>query len=67
MALAFFLTGLGSSVTALVGLTHRTLARPPAFRGRMAAAGLTVTQVASTIAQRWQGARCYIGALRRCT
>ncbi|KPC49288.1 MFS transporter [Amantichitinum ursilacus] len=49
MTLAFFLTGLGSSVTTLVGLTHRTLARPPAFRGRMSSAGFAITQVASTL------------------
>ena len=46
---SFAVTGFASAVMTLVGLTHRTLARPPAFRSRMAAAGMTFTQVASVL------------------
>jgi MFS family permease len=45
----FALSGLSTSAMALVGLTHRSLARPDAFRGRMFAGSMMVTQLAATL------------------
>ena len=44
---AFALCGLSNSTLLLVGLTHRTLARPRAFRSRMSGATMTLNQIAS--------------------
>lgn len=46
---AFAIVGLGSSAMTLVGLTHRTLARPVAFRTRMSAGSILTTQVAASM------------------
>jgi len=46
---AFAVVGLGSSAMTLVGLTHRTLARPLAYRTRMSAGTILTTQVAASI------------------
>jgi MFS family permease len=45
----FALSGLSTSAMALVGLTHRSLARPDAFRARMFAGSMTVTHLAATL------------------
>lgn len=49
LVLAFTLAGLCTAVMMLVGMTHRVLARPPAFRARMSASGLMCSQVAATL------------------
>lgn len=49
LALGFWLTGLTNSAMALVGLTHRTLARPKAFRARMYAGATMTIQLAGTL------------------
>lgn len=64
----FALIGLSMSVTQLVGQTHRALAVPEDFRARMAAAQLTVSQLAALLApalaglllQRWPVAAVYL-------
>lgn len=49
LVVCFLLAGIGNSAEVLVGMTHRTLARPPAFRSRMASTGMMITQVASAM------------------
>ncbi|WP_269533436.1 MFS transporter [Chitinimonas sp. BJYL2] len=46
---AFFLCGLANSVLILSGMTHRMLARPQAFRGRMSAVAIMSGQIAGSI------------------
>ncbi|MGA0611280.1 MFS transporter [Caldimonas sp. KR1-144] len=46
---SFALVGIGSSAMTLVGLTHRTLARPAAYRTRMSAGSIVTTQVAASL------------------
>jgi hypothetical protein len=46
---AFALAGLTNSAATLVGLTHRMLARPLAFRARMSAGSMMTSQVAGTL------------------
>ncbi len=45
----FVVAGLMNSAMVLVGLTHRMLARPQAFRARMVASAVTTTHVACMI------------------
>jgi hypothetical protein len=47
--LAFMLCGLSNSVAVLIGMTHRMLARPQAYRGRMSAVAMMATQLAGSI------------------
>lgn len=49
LVFGFWLTGLTNSAMALVGLTHRTLARPKAFRARMYAGAAMTIQLAGTL------------------
>jgi MFS family permease len=46
---AFALAGVTNSAMMLVGMTHRMLARPPAFRARMSAGAMMTSQVAGTL------------------
>jgi len=46
---SFVVAGLCNSATTLVGKTHRMLARPLAFRARMAAASIMTVQVSQTL------------------
>jgi MFS family permease len=48
LVLAFCLCGIANSCIVLVGMTHRMLARPDAFRSRMTAASISVTQIAGS-------------------
>jgi MFS family permease len=43
------LCGLSNSVAVLIGMTHRMLARPQAYRGRMSAVAMMATQLAGSI------------------
>lgn len=56
LLLGFLLTGLTNSAMGLVGLTHRTLARPPAFRARMFAGSAMTSQVAGSLGPAIAGA-----------
>lgn len=47
LIVAFVLCGLSNATLLLVGLTHRTLARPRSFRSRMSGATMTLNQIAS--------------------
>jgi MFS family permease len=49
LLLAFMLCGLSNSVAVLIGMTHRMLARPQAYRGRMSAVAMMATQLAGSI------------------
>jgi MFS family permease len=49
LVVLFALSGLSTSAMGLVGLTHRTLARPDAFRARMYAGSMAVTHLAASI------------------
>jgi MFS family permease len=49
LVVLFALSGLSTSAMGLVGLTHRSLARPDAFRARMFAGSMAVTQLAASI------------------
>jgi len=49
LVVLFGLSGLSTSAMGLVGLTHRSLARPDAFRARMFAGSIAVTQLAASI------------------
>jgi hypothetical protein len=53
---AFAMVGLTNSAVVLVGMTHRMLARPLAFRSRMVAGAITTTQVASALGPALAGA-----------
>jgi MFS family permease len=46
---AFAVAGFTNSAATLVGLTHRMLARPVAFRARMSAGAMMTSQVAGTL------------------
>lgn len=48
MVAGFFVVGLTNSVMTLVGLTHRTLARPAAFRARMFAGSAMTAHIAGS-------------------
>jgi MFS family permease len=52
----FALSGLSTSAMSLVGLTHRSLARPEALRGRMFAGSMMVTHLAATLGPAVAGA-----------
>ena len=52
----FALSGLSTSALSLIGLTHRSLARPEAFRARMFAGSLTMTHLAATLGPAVAGA-----------
>jgi MFS family permease len=56
MVTCFGLVGLTNAAMALVGLTHRTLARPAAFRARMFAGAAMTAHVAGTIGPMLAGA-----------
>jgi MFS family permease len=49
LLLAFMLCGLANSVSVLIGMTHRMLARPQAYRGRMSAVSMMATQLSGSI------------------
>ncbi|MDE2372168.1 MAG: MFS transporter [Burkholderiales bacterium] len=49
LVIGFAVAGLMSSAMILVGLTHRMLARPLAYRARMMAGAVATTYIASTI------------------
>ncbi len=49
LVLAFGCAGFANSAMVLVGMTHRTLARPPEFRARMAAGAMATSQIAASI------------------
>ncbi|TDM05928.1 MAG: MFS transporter [Ideonella sp. MAG2] len=49
MVLAFAVAGLCNAAMVLVGMTHRMLARPVAFRARMTAGAIMTTKLAATL------------------
>lgn len=49
LVFAFGCAGFANSAMVLVGMTHRTLARPPEFRARMAAGAMATSQIAASI------------------
>lgn len=49
MTIAFALAGYANSTVILVGYTHRLLARPEAFRGRMTTAAMATIQISAMI------------------
>jgi MFS family permease len=49
LLLALMLCGLSNSVSVLIGMTHRMLARPQAYRGRMSAVAMMATQLSGSI------------------
>jgi len=53
---AFWVAGITNSAMVLVGMTHRMLARPAAFRARMVAGAVMTTQVAAAIGAAMAGA-----------
>jgi MFS family permease len=56
LVVGFALAGLTNSAMGLVGLTHRTLARPRAFRARMYASSAMTTQLAGSVGPAVAGA-----------
>jgi MFS family permease len=56
MLAGFLIAGVTNSAMALVGLTHRTLARPPAFRARMFASASMTIQLAGSLGPAAAGA-----------
>jgi MFS family permease len=52
----FALSGLSTSAMSLVGLTHRSLARPETLRGRMFAGSMAVTNLAAALGPAVAGA-----------
>lgn len=56
MLVGFMTAGVTNSAIALVGLTHRTLARPPAFRARMFASSSMTIQLAGSLGPAAAGA-----------
>src|SRR5439155_22233049 len=52
----FAISGLSTSAMSLVGLTHRSLARPEPLRGRMFAGSMMVTHLAATLGPAVAGA-----------
>ncbi len=53
---AFALAGYTNSAMVLVGMTHRMLARPQAFRARMSAGAMMTSQVSATLGPALAGA-----------
>jgi len=49
LLVAFMLCGLANSVAVLIGMTHRMLARPQAYRGRMSSVAMMASQLAGSI------------------
>lgn len=49
LVLLFALVGFSNAAVSLVGMTHRTLARPREFRARMSAGSIITSQVAAAI------------------
>jgi MFS family permease len=49
LLLIFMLCGFSNSVAVLIGMTHRMLARPQAYRGRMSAVSMMATQISGSI------------------
>ena len=49
LLLAFMVCGFFNSVAVLIGMTHRMLARPQAYRGRMSAVAMMATQISASI------------------
>ncbi|WP_211473395.1 MFS transporter [Collimonas humicola] len=68
LAMAFFLLGISQSTTQFVGVTHRLLAMPAAYRARNASVNIMVWQLASTLGPAVAGmallhasvAQCYV-------
>ncbi|WP_098496219.1 MFS transporter [Collimonas sp. PA-H2] len=68
LATAFFLLGISQSTTQFVGVTHRLLATPAAYRARNASVNTMVWQLASTLGPAVAGmallhasvAQCYV-------
>lgn len=53
---AFAFVGMANSAMVLVGQTHRTLARPIAFRARMSAGSIMTSQIAASLGPMLAGA-----------
>lgn len=49
LLVSLFVAGVANATTILVGMTHRVLARPPAFRGRMVACAAVTVQLSATL------------------
>jgi MFS family permease len=49
LLVAFLLCGMSNAVLVLIGMTHRMLARPRAYRARMSSVAMMATQISGSI------------------